>query len=187
MVTCCPSGHSRKDKSLLGTARRYSSPPGPWRLSQFLPQSPWSALSTPNPKRVCCKGEPSQLASALFLVPPTTCHQPFSKCSLSHTSPLRAPPATPPALALAQAPLTLPGCVCFLLSLVCSQCTSSLLGKQICLWFQRPSVLHCMASKAKAPHLAFGFFPTTYFQLTPLASSSIPPPHSHSTVTLVKS
>lgn len=118
MVNCYPSGHSREEKSLLGMAKSYPSPPGLWAPFQPLPLSPWSALgSNPDWDRMR-QGEPCQLTSAFF----AACHQPSSE----EHSPSNAPPLHPPpaalatSLALAQVPITFTKSCFLLASIICS-------------------------------------------------------------------
>lgn len=118
MVNCYPSGHSREEKSLLGMAKSYPSPPGLWAPFQPLLLSPWSALgSNPDWDRMC-QGEPCQLTSAFFAAR----HQPSSEeHSPSNAPPLRPPPAAlATSLALAQVPITFTKSCFLLASIICS-------------------------------------------------------------------
>lgn len=130
--------------------------------------------------------EPPQLVSAFFFLLRVTNH---CQKAASHTF----SPACPPGYShcsgfSSDAQHFTRSCLLFVLYRLVTAAPVLFLEKQLCLWYQRPSILpHCTASKAKAPHLAFGFFPTTCFQLTALASSLIAPPRPHTIVTLVKS
>lgn len=179
MARCYPSGHSRKDKSLLRTARRYSSPPGPRAPGLFPPQSPWSTLCT-NPPGVGCSQQSPLSWPLLFFF--ATCHQPLSKGSLSHIFPCVPSCYSHCSGFSSDAQHFTRSCLLFVLYLV-TAAPVLFLEKQLCLWYQRPSTLpHCTVRSQSSSlglwFLSHNMFPT-YVSGLKFDNSTPPPYYSH--------